>query len=85
MEAAPKPAEQNRLGASWQLEPALNYYRVVRKAAWMMPVRRDGLDGARQFYVLSPQDQNAPALPRLQPVYRGPVSGSELAIPQPNR
>ena len=85
MEAA-KPAGasdgQIRLGASWQLEPALNYYRAVRKATWMAPVLRDGFDGPRQFYILASQDQNQPSLPPRKTIFEGPVSGTELAIPQ---
>jgi hypothetical protein len=86
LEAAPKRPGQTdgqiRLGVSWVFEPALNYYRAVRKAAWMAPVLRDGFDGARQFYVVTTQDQGTAALPKLKPIYRGPVSGTELAIAQ---
>ncbi len=86
LEAAPKPAGQVdgqvRLGVSWVFEPALNYYREVRKAAWMAPVLRDGFDGARQFYVVSAPDRNTAALPRLKQIYQGAVSGAELAISQ---
>jgi hypothetical protein len=82
LEKTPKPAEQNRIGASWQFEPTLNYYRAVRKAAWMAPVKRDGFEGARQFYVLIPQDQNAAGLPKLKPIYHGSISNAELAVPQ---
>jgi len=81
LEAAPKPAGQVRLGASWVFEPALNYYRTRRNATWMAPVERDGFDGARQFYVVSPADQANPALSRLKPLYRGPISGALVAIP----
>jgi hypothetical protein len=86
LEAAPKPARpgdgQIRLGVSWVFEPALNYYREVRKAAWLAPVLRDGIDGPRQFYVLSAEDLNAAALPKLRTLYQGRVSGAELARPQ---
>jgi hypothetical protein len=86
LEAAPKPTGQVdgqvRLGVSWVFEPALNYYREVRKAAWMAPVLRDGFDGARQFYVVSAPDRDTAALPQLKPIYQGAVSGAELAIPQ---
>lgn len=85
LEKTPKPAEQNRIGASWQFEPTLNYYRAVRKAAWMAPVKRDGFEGARQFYVLIPQDQNAAELPKLKPIYHGSISNAELAVPQSNQ
>jgi hypothetical protein len=84
LEAAPKPAGQVdgqvRLGVSWVFEPALNYYREVRKAAWMAPVLRDGFDGARQFYVVSVPDRSTAALPQLKPIYQGTVSGAELAV-----
>jgi Dolichyl-phosphate-mannose-protein mannosyltransferase len=82
LEVAPKPPGQVRLGVSWVFEPALNYYREVRKAAWMAPVLRDGFDGARQFYVVSAPDRDTAALPHLKPIYQGTVSGAELAIPQ---
>jgi hypothetical protein len=81
LERAPKPAGQIRLGVSWVFEPALNYYREVRNATWLAPVLRDGFDGARQFYVVSSMDQSLPALPKLRPIYRGPVSNTLLAIP----
>ncbi len=88
LEATPKPGGQApgsvRLGVSWVFEPALNYYREVRKAAWMAPVQRDGFDGVRQFYVLRPEDQNT-AMPKLMPIYKGPVSGALLGIPQSNQ
>jgi hypothetical protein len=81
LEAAPRPSGPIRLGASWTLEPALNYYRDVRKASWMDLVVRDGFDGARQFYVVTVEDPTAP-WPKLQQIYKGPVSGTVLAIPQ---
>ena len=88
LEAAPKPGGQGagsvRLGVSWVFEPALNYYREVRKADWMAPVQRDGFEGVRQFYVLRPEDQNA-AMPKLAPLYKGPISGALLGIPQSNQ
>jgi hypothetical protein len=81
LEAAPKPAGPIRLGVSWTLEPALNYYREVRKASWMMPVERDGFDGLRQFYAATPQDQDTALWSKLKQIYKGPVSGTALAIP----
>jgi hypothetical protein len=83
LEAAPKPPgppESVRLGVSWVLEPALNYYRVVRKAIWLAPVMRDGFRGPRQFYVVTSEDQKEPSLPRIKEIYKGPVSGTILAI-----
>jgi len=85
MEAAPKPPGQIRLGVSWVLEPALNYYRQVRQASWMMPVLRDGFEGARQFYVAVPWEQRTAPWPKLKLIYQGPASGTALAIPQANK
>ncbi len=85
IETAPKPPGQVRLGVSWVLEPALNYYRVVRNATWMMQVERDGVGGARQFYAATPEDQGTPVWNSLRPIYRGPVSGTALAVPKANQ
>jgi hypothetical protein len=82
MEAAPKPSVPVRLGVSWVLEPALNYYRDVRKATWLVPVERDGVGGSRQFYAATPEDQGTPLWRNLKQIYKGPVSGTTLAIPQ---
>jgi hypothetical protein len=82
LEAAPKPSGPIRLGVSWVFEPALNYYREVRNATWMTPVERDGFDGARQFYVVSTQDQANAPWSKLQQIYRGPVSGTVVATPK---
>ena len=85
MEAAPKPTVPVRMGVSWVLEPALNYYRDVRKATWMVPVERDGVGGSRQFYAATPEDQGTLLWRQLKPIYKGPVSGTALAIPQANQ
>jgi hypothetical protein len=82
LETAPKPSGPVRLGVSWVLEPALNYYREVRKATWLMPVERDGFGGARQFYVAIREDQRTPRWRKSKVIYKGPVSGTALAIPQ---
>ena len=82
LQAAPKSASPIRLGVSWQLEPALNYYRESRNATWMATVERDGFDGVRQFYAALAQDQNTPPWPKLKQIYKGRISGTALAIPQ---
>ncbi|HTW67062.1 MAG TPA: hypothetical protein VME17_20725 [Bryobacteraceae bacterium] len=81
LEAAPKPPGPIHLGVSWVLEPALNYYREVRKAAWLLPVERDGFDGSRQFYVAIREDQRTRRWRKSKVIYQGPVSGTALAIP----
>lgn len=82
LESAPKPSGPIRLGVSWVFEPALNYYREVRNANWMTPVERDGFSGARQFYIVSVEDQPNAPWPQLKEIYRGPVSGTVLAVPR---
>jgi hypothetical protein len=86
VDAMPRPAnvgpEQIRLGTSWVYDPSLNFYRVVRNASWMAPIARDGFTGARDYYVVSSEDQNLTTLPRMKLIFRGPVSGTVLAIPQ---
>ncbi|MEI7661107.1 MAG: glycosyltransferase family 39 protein [Bacteroidota bacterium] len=32
-----------KVGINWLFEPAINYYRVTRNLAWLLPVDRDGL------------------------------------------
>ena len=68
-----------RLGASWQLEPALNFYRARRHADWMLPVERDGFTGDRQYYAFITNDHAQIGLRRLAVIYRGAVSGTVLA------
>jgi hypothetical protein len=85
LETAPKPPGPIRIGVSWVLEPALNYYREVRNATWLAPVERDGFDGVRQFYAATPQDQTTPLWSSLKKIYQGPVSATALAVPQANQ
>jgi hypothetical protein len=82
LESTPKPSGPIRLGVSWVFEPALNYYRAVRNANWMAPVERDGFSGTRQFYIVSADDQPNAPWPQLRQIYRGPVSGTVLAVPR---
>ena len=85
LETAPKPPGQIRMGVSWVLEPALNYYRVIRNATWLAPVERDGFDGLRQFYAATPPDQTTPLWASLRKIYQGPVAATALAVPQANQ
>jgi hypothetical protein len=68
-----------RLGVSWVLEPALNFYRVTHAANWLEPVRRDGFDGDRQYYLVTEEDRGEMTRLGLKEIYRGPVSGTVLA------
>ena len=70
-----------RLGVSWVLEPALNFYRVTRGATWLEPVQRDGLEGDRQFYVITGSEPGEIARLGLREICRGKLSGTTLASP----
>jgi len=52
-----KRADSVRVGSSWQLEPALNFYRDKNHFTWMQPVTRAPLGQGVDFYVLAPVDR----------------------------
>lgn len=70
-----------RVGASWELEPALNYYRVRYRMGGMEPVVRNSPDGDYDYYVLLPSDYGVISGRRLKEVYRDPLSEAVLAAP----
>ena len=70
-----------RVGASWELEPALNYYRVRYRMDGMEPVVRNSPDGDYDYYVLLPSDYGVISRRRLKEVYRDPLSEAVLAAP----
>ncbi|MEP6539283.1 MAG: hypothetical protein ABJF23_28360 [Bryobacteraceae bacterium] len=70
-----------RVGASWELEPALNYYRVRNRMDGMEPVLRNSPDGEYDYYVLLPSDYGVISRRRLKEVYRDPLSEVVLAAP----
>jgi hypothetical protein len=74
-----KRPDSVRVGSSWQLEPALNFYRDKNQFTWMQPVTRAPLNQGFDFYVLAPMDRTAVASLGLKLLYEGPVSGTVLA------
>jgi hypothetical protein len=68
-----------RVGISWQLEPALNFYRIVHGWTWLAPLTRQGPDGDYDCYVLISNDRALIARRALHEIYRGPISGTVLA------
>jgi len=70
-----------RVGATWELEPALNYYRVRYRMDEMEPVVRNSPDGEYDYYVLLPSDYGVISRRRLKEVYRDPLSEAVLAAP----
>ena len=77
-----KRPDSVRVGSSWQLEPALNFYRDKNRFTWMQPVARAPLNQRFDFYVLAPVDLPVVASLGLTPLYKGPVSGTILARPK---
>ena len=70
------------VGASWQLEPALNFYRAKNGWTWMQAVDRTAIAPGAGFYALIIPDQKRIAALGLKPVYRGAISGTVLAVPE---
>lgn len=79
--AAPAPPGALRLGVSWQLEPAANFYRVTRGLTGLAPVTRDDLRTGFDLYLLAGDDASMVATIGLRTCTTFPVSGSLLAAP----
>jgi hypothetical protein len=69
-----------RVGGSWQLSESLGFYLFQNGWDWMEINRRPPQPGD-DFYTLIQQDQQALQKLGLKEVFRGPVSGSILAVP----
>lgn len=74
------PKEGVRLAASWTLEPTLNFYRQRDGLAWMEPIRRQGLQGDSDYFVLLPRDGALIEKVRLTKLYQHALSGAVLAV-----
>jgi hypothetical protein len=81
--AGGKSANSVRVGCTWQLEPALNFYRAKNAWAWMQPVTRAPLTEIFDYYVVASWDRPAVTAFGLKTLYQGPVSGTQLAARQP--
>jgi hypothetical protein len=81
----PKGQEIVRVGGSFQLQPALLFYAVARDWTWIELHREDPIAGL-DFYALTPWERTKVEQELgLKEIYRGPVSGSALAIPRASR
>jgi hypothetical protein len=69
-----------RVGGSWQLSESLGFYLFQNGWDWMEINRRPPQPG-EDFYTLIPQDREALGRLGLKEIFRGPVSGSILAVP----
>jgi hypothetical protein len=74
--------EKIRIGADWEFEASLNFYRQIYSLNFIEPLDRTSPDGDYDFYVLLPR--SAPLLKkrRLEVLYADPVAGVTLAAPQ---
>jgi hypothetical protein len=72
-----------RIGATWQLEPALNFYRIARRYDWMEPVTRQSPDGPCDYYVLWQPDLGLVERLHLQVLQRDEKAGTLLARRMP--
>lgn len=70
-----------RVGGSWQLQESLMFYAQLRQWAWIelnTAAPAPGMD----YYALISSARVVETTLGLKEVYRGPVSGSVLAVPQ---
>ena len=71
-----------RVGATWQLEPVINFYRAAWGLRWMAPVYRESPDNAFDYYLLAMSDTPLVDSLHLKTLLRDPLSGTVLAKPQ---
>lgn len=68
------------VGGSWQLSESLGFYLFQNHWDWLEINRRPPQPGD-DYYALIPQDASTVQTLGLKEVFRGPVSGSVLAVP----
>lgn len=68
------------VGGSWQLSESLGFYLFQNHWDWLEINRRPPQPGD-DYYALIPQDASIVQTLGLKEVFRGPVSGSVLAVP----
>ncbi len=78
--AAHRNGQKVRVGGSWQLSESLGFYLFQNHWDWLEINRRPPQPGD-DYYALIPQDASAMQTLGLKEVFRGPVSGSVLAVP----
>jgi hypothetical protein len=77
--AADKRPNSVRVGSTWQLEPALSFYRLKNAWTWMQPLTRAPLTEVFEYYVVAEWDRPTVQPLALTALYQGPVSGTLLA------
>ena len=79
LRAREKGARPVRVTGSWQLEPALNFYRRTLGLNWLAPVERGAVNAPGDYRAFTAEDAAAVDRLGLRVVYRDPVSGAVLA------
>ena len=80
------------VGATWLLEPSLNFYRDIFHLDWFEEILPLGSGGERKsleetecdFYVLWEDDRSLASKRQLRVLMDDPVSEAMLAIPEPH-
>jgi hypothetical protein len=70
-----------RVGATWLLEPCLNYYRDRLALPWIAPILRVPFDREFDYYAVWGDDKRLVTQRHLQPIFDDPVSEQVLAVP----
>jgi hypothetical protein len=76
---AAKPEARVRVGASWEFEPGINFYRAMWQLTWMDPVFRESPDADYDYYLLLRGDQSLVERRRLKLLLKDELSQSSLA------
>lgn len=76
---AQKPRTDLKIGATWQLEPVINFYRVEWGLDWMNPVHRQNPEGVFDYYMLGMGDTSLAERMHLKVLRRDFLSGTVLA------
>lgn len=73
------PGAPVRLGVTWQLEPAVNFYRIQWGLDWMAPVFRQSPDADFDYYMLLKNDRSLVERRGLKTLRADAASGAVLA------
>ena len=76
---AAKPDARVRVGASWEFEPGVNFYRAMWQLRWMDPVFRESPDADYDYYLLLRDDMSLVERRRLKLLLKDELSRSALA------
>ena len=76
---ADKPDSRVRVGASWEFEPGINFYRAMWQLTWMDPVFRESPNADYDYYLLLHNDISLIERRQLKLLLKDDLSKSALA------